>query len=533
MVSKEIGKNKKNSSIDFFLIIILFLISFSLRIYNYKELGVHPDEILYSDYTYSIILHQWSWPREFMWSQPPLLFYILAILTNLFEGDLMIFRLVTIIFGSLSVSMMYILGKELFDRKVGILSSILLSFSGVHILYSRTLMLESTVIFFILGAIYFFWKSYQEKRNFKIAVLAGIFLGLTIDTKYVGLLLIPTFVIFILWNNKTGFFPLNLKSLMERNLIIIFLTSLIVISPVLINLYLEKVNPFYYMLFGQFKTVSFAGDRTYGILDLVIRGYNNYVDVLVDKNPIISSFYPAFPIFYLAASILLGVTIIFSVYYLLKSSPNISIITIFFIVINLFVAYYRRRFDYYLLWSVPAFYIMISYLLVDLAKKIRPKLYTFEFNFFPKLFLRISIIVFGSIFIFSSLVFGALSSSVNEGLKIGYEKQISDIANEIQPGEIIVTDQRGITNFYLIKFGFNSRRMNIYIFPLYKTYETPIGKVRRINFKSLETLNPRFIITDEFLYNAYTRPNDKKLLHDKYYLNSNKDGILLFKRKND
>jgi 4-amino-4-deoxy-L-arabinose transferase-like glycosyltransferase len=512
---------------DIFIITILFFLSLFLRLYNYKEMGVAPDEVIYSNYAYSILSHNWSWPKHYMYGQPPFLPYILAILTYLFGGDLKIFRLVPIIFGSLSVSMLYVLGKELFDRKVGILSSLLLGFSSIHILYSRTVMLESMLIFFILGSIYFFWKSYYVKRNFKSAVLAGVFLGLAIDTKYVGLLLIPIFIIFILWTNRNGFFSLNLKSLIEKNLVITLFTSLIVFAPVLINLYLKRVNPFYYYLFGIFEK-PFAGHKSYGASNLLFRGYNNYVDILIDKNSIATSQFPFFEAFHSVTFILLGIAMVYSLYFMTKNFPNVSLIMIYFVIFNLFVAYYGRRFSYYLLWSLPGFYIMITYMLVDLAQKIK---FSSTTNFSLRLWTSFPILVLTFIFISSTVVVGAMAPSVNEALKIGYERQISKLKNDLQPREYIFTDKRDITGYYVQKLDINEKSQEIYILPLFKTFETPTAKEKKINFELLDEFKPRFIITDTYFFDAYTKTSDLKRLQNDYNLISDESGVLLFERK--
>ena len=170
-------KSRENLRLDFLIASILFVISLLLRLPHYTEVCLWPDEFIYSAYAYSTISNNWLWSAEAT-LQPPLFPYILATITYFFGGSIEIFRIVSIIFGSLSVWVMYFLGKELFDRRVGILSATLLCFGSFHIMYSRIVMLEATLIFFILASLYYFFKSYNKEDDIKYACLCGIFLGL-------------------------------------------------------------------------------------------------------------------------------------------------------------------------------------------------------------------------------------------------------------------------------------------------------------------------------------------------------------------
>ena len=132
-----------NRFYDFFIISVLFIISTIIRMYNYADMSVYPDELYYSSYAYSIIIHNFAWPPEYMVCQPPLFPYILATCTYFFEGGLDVFRVVPIFFGSLTVCVIYFLGKSLYNRRVGILAAILLCFCSFYILFSRIVMLEA------------------------------------------------------------------------------------------------------------------------------------------------------------------------------------------------------------------------------------------------------------------------------------------------------------------------------------------------------------------------------------------------------
>jgi len=511
-------KNNKKFH-DFSIASIFFIISLILRICNYTEQPIFADEIKYfSAYSFSILSHNWSWPLRWMWIQPPLFPYILAFVTYIFNGELYVLRLVPIFFGSLSVYVLYFLGKILFDRRVGILSAILLIFSSYHIFYSRVLMLEAQLILFMLISSYFFFKSYKKKDDFKYACASGIFLGLSSITKLNGYLLYLFFAIFIIWTKK------RLNSFIDKRFLITFLTSILVNLPVWIYLYLRNANPLLHQLQAMTaKSGSAASIKSYGFLELIIRGFNNFIDLMIDGHSVATLSLPWYPILQLAAIYLCIITIFYYIHPFLKAQKSESFVFIFFMVFNIFVALYRKRHEYYLLWSIPIFFIMVSNISVRCFDylKFQPK------NI--KFFISILTLVFVIIFIFSYIITGTMAPFVNKGVKAGYEEQVIKIKNYIQPGDAIAASLPTTVNYYLDKYDFKVQENNIQIFDLY--YVDKKSLVKEVDIKMLEEVKPRFIITSEWYQSAYSDSYSNIIIRNNYNLISKEDGILLFERK--
>lgn len=524
---------KKQRIIDFVIVSVLFVLSILLRASNYIGLSVHPDELTYSFYSFSILAHNWCWPTEFMLGHPPLVPYLLAILTYLFGGSLEVLRIVPIFFSSMTVVVIYFLGKELFNRKVGVLSAILLCFCSYHILYGKTLMLESTIIFFIFLSLYFFWKAYNEEK-LRYAIAAGIFLGLATDTKYVSLLMYPVIILFVLWTKKRWKFMFGLKELMEKRVLTMFSVSFLVFLPVLLDLYIHRVGPFFYLLFSKFggggyAGGSYAGYKSFSFMDLIIHGFNNYIDMMIDANNPVTASISWLPAYRLAASFLLISTLLYFLYLTFKGKNNASLLFIFFIMFNIFVALYKLRFQYYLLWAFPAFLIMLSSMSFDFVEKIKIRLKsnsTSSADIFRILFL-----LFLCIFIFSS-IFISIVSPHNESVFVGYESQIIKIKANIQPGDSITTDKTMIplVYYYLAKYDFDAEQRNIRIFPLYKIVFRHRIK-RGVDLEMLDIVKPRFIITPIYYHSAYADKHDEIIIRENYNLISNEDGVLLYERK--
>jgi len=90
------------------------------------------------------------------------------------------------IFGSLSVVLAFLIGKNLFNRTTGILFSIILLFYGLWIVNSRLIMSEVYLYFFILLSIFLLLKSFEKENKHRIAffVLGAISFGIALNIKF-------------------------------------------------------------------------------------------------------------------------------------------------------------------------------------------------------------------------------------------------------------------------------------------------------------------------------------------------------------
>jgi 4-amino-4-deoxy-L-arabinose transferase-like glycosyltransferase len=108
-------------------------------------------------------------------SEDPTLFVILA-------------RLLTVLLSIGTVFLVYWIGTKMFNRRVGTIASLFLIFSHVHNKISHYMVPDSPMIFFFMLAFLFIWGIY-EKGDRKFYVLAGLFAGLAMATKYGGQML--------------------------------------------------------------------------------------------------------------------------------------------------------------------------------------------------------------------------------------------------------------------------------------------------------------------------------------------------------
>lgn len=180
-----------------FLLSIILALSFILRVYgiNYGlPLHLHPDE--WSQIEPSLKMFNWDLNPHIFYYPSFLIYFLFAVFKTLnalipdvfkITASKEIFyltgRLISVIFGTLNVLLVYFLAKKLFNEKVALTSSFLFAISPLHVRSSHYAIVDIPLAFFICGAIYF-CISVIEEDSFKNLFLAGLMGGVASSTKY-------------------------------------------------------------------------------------------------------------------------------------------------------------------------------------------------------------------------------------------------------------------------------------------------------------------------------------------------------------
>jgi len=237
-------KDLLNKVLDFIFLknntkylVILLIIAAILRIIVASSIGGSPDEMVYGVHALGIINSGLLQEMH----ENPIWMYLTDIGYKFFGMTLLSSRLLSIIFGSLSILVLYFLTKEMFNKKIALIASILLTFSSFHITTTLT-ELDVAMVFFVLFSSYFLIR-YLKEDNLKYYIISTIILGIGILVKNIAALFIPAFLIAILLYSKIKkkeriFSKKNIKLL-----VIFFVIIFIIAFPTLVFnyiLYQEK-----------------------------------------------------------------------------------------------------------------------------------------------------------------------------------------------------------------------------------------------------------------------------------------------------
>ncbi len=190
-------------------IVLLLIFGCLLRIYNITMHDAYTDEVLYGfraigmiDYVTAIDQKgPWEWFGTPPWwahlsfhDHPPLIMAIQHIFIEVIGDSLLAVRLPSVIAGLTTILLVYLLGKEIFSRRVGLIAAALLSVQSYHIWISRLGLQESIVIALMLLTIWL-WVIATKKDQWYLWLLWGGSLGLSILAKYSAGVIIPIFIV--------------------------------------------------------------------------------------------------------------------------------------------------------------------------------------------------------------------------------------------------------------------------------------------------------------------------------------------------
>ena len=199
-----------------------------LRLLYASHLPLSNDE---GSYLYDgLLLSQGKWPFLTSFSRAPALMFLMAFVVKVFGRSFLAGRMISIFAGLGSAYFLYLIGRKLFNQRVGIavfLLYALLAPCVVHTIYLHTQPLE---LFFILAGVWFvagICKARPCKRSKAWPfVVAGVFFGLAVLVRETAALYPAAMVlaIFALSDGKSG----NRSHLRLREAVLMGVSSLAV-----------------------------------------------------------------------------------------------------------------------------------------------------------------------------------------------------------------------------------------------------------------------------------------------------------------
>lgn len=171
----------------------------------------------------------WYYRRGFLWPLFSAFFFALGL------GEKTI-RLTEILFSTGIVYVSYFLIRDMFNKKIALLTSIGLTLSWILLFFTGRPLTSIPATFFLLTALFFFYKSYIQEKGNKYLYLFAAFYALSILTRMQYLLFAFPFIIYIFTKEKFSF-------LKNKKLWITLIVFLIILSPQIITYTTHYGNP--------------------------------------------------------------------------------------------------------------------------------------------------------------------------------------------------------------------------------------------------------------------------------------------------
>lgn len=199
--------------------VILFVIFASIfRAIYVSGLNLMPDEAYY-----------FLWSKHLAFSyfdHPPMIAYLFALFNLIISHQEFVVRLVSILLMAFTSVYAFLLAKELFDRRTALYYIFFLNITPLFMGSSIIATPDTPMTFFLTGASYYFYLA-VKREDVRFWLLSGIFVGLSLLSKYIAVLIYPSFLLYLLLKE-------NRKWLKKKILYLSFLISVIIFLPVIL-----------------------------------------------------------------------------------------------------------------------------------------------------------------------------------------------------------------------------------------------------------------------------------------------------------
>ena len=285
-------------------------------------------------------------------------------------------RALSVILGTLTIPLAYLLAKELFkNEKKALLAALLLSISFIHRFWTLRALADGPLAFFFVLSLYLFIIA-TNSQHWRWYLWAGLSTIVCVLIKYPGILIFPIIFIYLITN-------IYLKQVPKKALLY-YLFTLMIFGFVILTLLLSQ----FALAFQPLNQISY-------FLNILLSGASN---------PFYYIFYTFFLNGFLALIILilLGVVILYSIK---RHSKGDILLLSWVAIIFIFFSFYGESELYrYLLPAVPALYVLISSFFIDSFQKFRFSTHQIKFN--RNAFVALLLIVLLGCFITTELVIG-------------------------------------------------------------------------------------------------------------------------------
>lgn len=327
------------------IVAVLTLIASFLIFIHLGQTHLIPwDEAIYAKISKNMIqtnnylLEQWV-PGVIWYEKPPLYMWLASGTMKLFGFTSWGARLPSALFGLLTVLLVYLFGKKLFNKTTGFLAAIVLVTTTQFLYYSRASMTDVTAGFFISAALVVYYLAKKSSKLW-LWLLSGLFIGLGGMTKgVVGLLpftVIFTYELYLFYTKQQKFS----WGLITRWFTLFVVTAIVVI-------------PWHYYMYLHYGNKFLSTYIGYHVWDRAIAS-------IEDKG---KPFYWYFVVLKVSMRIwfiaLLG-ALPFGLIKSFKKNNNYAFVSIWFLIIFAFFSVAKSKLVWYIIPAYPAAALLVG-----------------------------------------------------------------------------------------------------------------------------------------------------------------------------
>ena len=226
---------------------------------------------------------------------PPLFFIIAAVMLKFFGNQLLVLRGLCVIYGILTILLLYLIGKEMLNKKIALLASFLFAIYPTAIYWNRMGFANNQLMFLSVLSLYSILL-YLNRKGEKWFYLAGILTGMSIITEILG----------------TGlFFAISvlLRVYRREKLLRFFLISAIIPLIFVISMLILMPDAFIHDLMHNSGRMNYLALVTSVIIILFLIYPSRFREICIEYlyriySPVIEEIKDNLPIFYIILSLI-------------------------------------------------------------------------------------------------------------------------------------------------------------------------------------------------------------------------------------
>jgi len=186
---------------NYFLVLLIAATVWRLLFVFIAPLDLVPDEAYY-----------WDWGRRpslGYYSKPPLIAWINTLSSAIFgtvHAAPYTVRLPAVLFGAVTLSILYVFASRLFNRQVGFWTAVLTAFLPATCALNFLMTIDAPLVCYWIAALYSFWRTVEKKDSNKgWWLVTAFFCGLGLLSKQMMLVFLLLMLIFLLFSHEDRF----------------------------------------------------------------------------------------------------------------------------------------------------------------------------------------------------------------------------------------------------------------------------------------------------------------------------------------
>ena len=379
---KKWFSNKEN-----FALFLILAFAFLIRLYYFIKIGNQPlwwDESAYGSLAKNLQLHLWDNTSIIMsekFIRPPLFYIPWYLLMAVGFSETFIRIILEFIPSVLTIFFVYLVGKEMYSKKIGLISAFIFSVLWIHLFYTLRLLVHMPELLFLFSSIYYFIKATKSEFNNKHFAISIFLLSIATLVRYTNGMFFFIFFVYFIFSA-----PKQIKT--KKFWLYSFIGLLPLLIFFIINYFL--VGNIFPALFGSYLQPVGAKQ---GIIKPFAFGFLNNIPLYLTTEYSIFSFKTFFFIFFI-----LGIAIslfeVFIAYNFLtkdkKLQNHLFLLLSLVVVCSFFIFYLKGGEDRYLFPASLSLVIFSSLGIVYLTDLIR------DYNKYLPLTIILIILAFGA-----------------------------------------------------------------------------------------------------------------------------------------